>query len=201
MIWDDLFPQVLGYCPLAADMVARRHLVQAAREFCNRTNAWNSTLDVIPTVAEEAEYSISLWPGEELVKILSCEVDGREYVLQDGPIGRARQRRGDGQTITPAGMNFILTPTPIISDLNIYVDVALRPSLDSTSIPTALEAYTDYIADGAIARLLSLPGMEWRDEVTAQRFAGKFEDRISTVASKIALAARRVTPGSGVQWF
>lgn len=194
-----VLPSVNG-CP---DSLAIDHLIKAARRFCAATLVWNySTVPILAT-ASQPLYTLQIGEGEELVRLLSCEVNEATYEVPSGMTGRRSQRRHIGNTCVLVGNNdFTLEPAPFQTGHEIITDVAVKPAFENPAAwPDDLEEYIADLSHGAIASLCALPNTTWRDEKTERDQNGRFADRISTVAFKVTKGFGRSRHGAAIKWY
>ena len=76
-----------------------------------------------------------------------------------------------------------VNPTPTVAAKTLDFRVALKPALDGQAIPGLMfEHYSDHIANGAIARILRMPGKDWTNDRTADTYEGKYEVAVARTA-------------------
>lgn len=203
MKWSDMLTHVLPSVAGCPDSLAEDHLVKAARRLCAETMVWNYETVPVLTTAALAVYTLQIGQGQNLVRVLSCEVDGREHTIPAGMAGRRLQRRSIGVTCVVERQNDIrLDPPPHANNLEIITEVAVKPSLDAPADwPDDLEEHVHELACGAIASLCALPGTTWFNSAVALEQEARFRDRISTVAMKVSRGFGRAHHGAAVRWF
>lgn len=202
MTFDDFLPHVLPSVPGCPNELALDHILKAARTFCARTLVWNFAAPTIIAQAGVSAYTLQLLPNQELVRVLLVEVDGEEYMLPSGPLGRQAARRNRGYLCTMTGtQDFNLTPTPAVTGAKIITDIAVKPALTSTKWPDDFTEYVTDIAYGAIATLCLLPKLDWSDTKLAAEQAAMFNNRISVVAFKVSNGFGRARRGHSIAWF
>ncbi len=191
MKWSDMLPLVSPYVAGCSDQLAITHLVQAARRLCDRSLVWNYEASPITSTAGLGTYTIQIREGQELVRVITCEVAESDYTVVSGIDGRMAQRRNVGRTCYVEGSNDIkLIPTPWQDGLEIITDIAVRPSLLSPDMwPDDLKEHVEIVAAGAISSLCAMPassGATWHDAATAQYHEGKFTNRAATLALRVS---------------
>ena len=202
MRFEDMLSHVLPSVTGCPDQLAIDHLVKAARIFCAKTLVWNYSTLAIESVAGQALYPLQLDDGQELVRLLGCEVNGRLYETPGGLTGRRRQRAQESDTcVLINALEFQLEPAPGVAGDEIITDVAVKPTLTATEWPDELEESVSDIVHGAIASLCELPRVTWNDDKTALIQNARFADRINTVAFKVSKGFGRSRQGAAVQWF
>lgn len=203
MKWAQMLPHVLTHAVGCPDALAIDHLIKAARSFCSKTLVWNYTSPPIAATAGLALYTLQIGQGEELVRLLACEVNEAPYEVPSGASGRRMQRRKSGSTCVLVGNNdFTLEPAPYMDGHEIITDVAVKPAFENPAEwPDDLEEFIADIAAGAISTLCALPGVTWAAEKTAGEQAARFADRISTVAFKVSKGFGRSRHGAAITWY
>jgi hypothetical protein len=194
-----VLPSVVG-CP---EETALDHLIEAAREFCARTLVWNYQAMPIDSAAGVPNYTLQIAQGQNLVRLLTCEVNGQTYSVPSSLSGRAAQRAKSGNTaVVEANNDFRLEPAPYLSGLKIITDIAVKPTRkDPHDWPDDLEEYVTDIARGAVASLCRLPKVTWSDDKTAAAEHTLFTNRMGTVAFKVSKGFGRSSHGAALRWF
>jgi hypothetical protein len=186
---DDFLPLVKPYVRGCPDGLALQHLLDAAREYCERTLVWNFSCLPIKSEAGVARYTLQIAEQQEVSRILALEVNGSDYRVDDGVNGRAavrRSRSSDAAVFDLGTLDFTLAPAPTLDDMDIVVDVAVMPAQGATEWPDDLRSHVRNITRGAIASLCALPRVDWRDMDTVQMEGARFEDAVATTASRVA---------------
>lgn len=187
MLFEAFLPHVLPSVKGCSDPDAVDAVIKAAREFCRRTHVWNYECDPIMSAAEVPNYVFQLGEGQELVRILAVDLDGREYDVVSASAGRRLARRGCSERVAyiKGLQDIVLNPAPSADNQPIVTDVAVQPSLTSTEWPDDLADYLEDIAQGAIGFLKLDAGEDWSDPSGAMAARGRFNDRIATVAHQV----------------
>lgn len=73
---DDFLPEVLRYAPNASDIVASRHIIEAARRICEATLAWKEN-DTFSIASPEME-SICSIPDANIFRVAAARIEGRK---------------------------------------------------------------------------------------------------------------------------
>lgn len=203
MKWVDMLTHVLPSAPGCPESLAIDHLVKAARTYCAKTLVWNYETQPFDSTAGLARYTLQIAEGQALVRLLTCEVGEQTYDVPAGLSGRAMQRAASGYTCVIEGINdFVLEPAPHLDGLAIVTDIAVKPALTSPADwPDDLEEHVTALADGALSTLLALPGVSWKSKDEAIEAAGRFADRMGTVAFKVSKGFGRSRHGAKVKWF
>lgn len=181
--YDHLLPELPGCATALVDL----HLLQVARDFCNRTAAWREDFDSIDSVADTLAYDLFTPEAKtECVRLLSLTVNGDlQWALvappceQDQPCYPADKPpfalNADGDQIT-------LTKQPSGA---IEISGAMRPTSAATSLPDFL--YTEWLEAmrmGTLSRLMAMGRKHWTDREGAVFYAGEY-------AKKVTLAGTR----------
>lgn len=197
-------PFVLPYANGCPDLTAEFHVRQAAIEFFQRSLAWRQDLDAVMTVADQDAYSIPAPSGSSIVKLLSYTYDGSGGSLVDVDMGKALVLNQSGVEVgwSIDRATFTVNPVPAEDDLEIVLHVALKPSQASTSIPaTMFEQYVQYIAHGALAGVLDIPGEPWTNPAKAADYRSMFNADIARVGAIVAKAAGRASGRTKAFYF
>lgn len=204
MTYDDMLPRIHTYAPHVPPGTARRHLNDAARTFARRTLCWNYQHPSLLAVLNQAEYGLSLGAGEQLVKVLACDVNnGQTYTVQNGSLGRRLVREASGSRVCVVALpgTITLSPVPPIPGQPIVLDVAVMPDESGdTEWPDELEEHVEYIAAGALGTLCAMPNVSWSSPATAVDQREKFYRRIDAVYHTVAATLQRPAK-SGPRWF
>jgi len=172
-----LLPYLIG-CP---EPLARQALVDAAIDFCGRTNAVSVALDPVPVVAGVATYELEPPPQTSVSLVQKAWYDGR--LLKPVPYEQA-----DAIYNAPTGVpgyyygesvdeifSLTLWPTPgeSLPD-GLRIRAALMPARSATQLHTILfDRYVEAVVHGAIVLLASVPDEPYTDLVLAAASAAK----------------------------
>jgi hypothetical protein len=191
------FPEVVPTAIQAPNVVIRRQLADACRDFCKRTMLWTYELPAIDVVANEPEYDL-VTTGAEIVGADRAKFDGKTI----NPVAETALDEDDTQT----DMNSWRTQTTDIPERFfitfekkirlVYIpdaDLAgglvawaiLQPLITATDVPAFLwENFKDMIMDGAKYRLLSIQDMPWTDMKLAVGFGQSYEFQMTKAKQK-----------------
>lgn len=174
-----------------------RHLQRAAQSFCDGTRAWQQSLDVILSVANQAEYLIVPPAGAELTRVLLATVGSHRYEVRSGANARSmmREQRGN-RVIVVSGLHATLLPTPSQDDIEIVFDAALRPVFvgefnSSLEIPEKIEEYADAIIKGAASTVLAIPGRPWSNPAHSVYLAQLFSEYKTSIAARVGIGSMK----------
>lgn len=162
----DLLPRVLPYVKGCSEPLAESYIRDALIEFCRTTRIYRyrSQITTSPLLADPRSYDIGTPVNMNAFFVWSAKMDGypievvSEHEMQDLSDDIAV---GDPQKISLTHNHVEVYPTPA-SNKVIYIEVALYPSHTVDEIGCdELIPYYQAIADGAIGRLMMIPGKEW----------------------------------------
>lgn len=189
--WDAFHPYILIDVPGAAVPLVNQKLCLAAREFCERTSAWEEFSDPV-AVVEGVEYDIDIPTGAELVRIVSAAgADGEEIdVVVNDATPRSTKGRGTRFVLTQTEDGTAFKVNAALSGKTITVLMAFKPLLTATSVGDVLAVkYADAIAAKAKAMLQLVPNQPFSDPGSASVNASLFEAMVHQVANR-SFAAR-----------
>jgi hypothetical protein len=195
----DFLPKVLPHVPGCPDPLAENHVLEAAIEFCRRTNVWRVDLDPITLAANVSEYDLAN-PANGKVQLV-------ERVLYNGvPLDPKTPHQLDqdmpgwptlkGSIVAYYMLTrrkFRIVQIPAATETNaIVVQVSARPTRTATVLDSELyEEYLDEVAAGALSSLLGIPGKEWSSSAKAKERMDEFEKAISTYTANAAQSFSR----------
>ncbi|MCA1490086.1 hypothetical protein I6F11_04030 [Ensifer sp. NBAIM29] len=199
---DDFLPQVLLYAPNCSDLVAYRFIREAARELCQRTNAWRESDEV--TVSTPDCEAVSTISDADIHLIQRAELDGIKLTpttvawLDDNRPGweTSSDEEAQARWITQVRPDTV-TVYPRVSG-SLTTRLVLKPSLSALTLPRfLLDQWGTEIGKGAAGRILLLPGNE--NAAFGQALISEFNARLDTEAiraTKGQQGARLRTKGS-----
>lgn len=196
---EDFLPLVLPYARGCNELAAEGAVRQAAAEFCDKTDAWVQDLDGSVTEESVSDYDLELDSQATMVRLLRVTVGGKDITFS---------RRGDvpysgnpypltyAIALDRATLRLIAAPTT--SGLPISVTAALAPSPRAVRVDDVIaRPHQNAIVDGALARLLTMPG-EFHDPRSAEMREAKFQEAIRRAKTRAFYAnahgAARVVP-------
>lgn len=204
--YSDLLKEVLpGLSADPSDPVTENAIKRAVIELCARSWIWKMLCDQADVTAGESVVDMEPEMGASVAAVVSVEYNGKP--IEPADISRLDASRPGWRMTTGEPVAFtqidagqiILTPTPDATQRGaLSITLALQPSLTATGFPKWIaEKYLESIADGALARLLLMPGKPWADGTSGQLARSRFDQAIATArssaASSIGRAALRVT--------
>lgn len=203
--WDaffaDVLPDVLG-CP---EPTAERHILRAARRFCEKTGVWRQDLDRITTRDGKSIYDLPLPTGGEVVRILGGSLAGCDIDVAGADDSTTAQRRrgtgGRNRVLSRDGFSVVLLPTPA-ADQELFLEAWLQPSQSATGLPNAIaDKYLSEIAGGALATLLLVNKAPWANPGLADRKERDFAAAIGQAKKDAWKAYTANTPRARAQFF
>lgn len=198
----DMMPRLMPYLVGCPEVTVEHHLQIIATDFFQRTLAWREELPQIVTAANQQDYTMLLPQHSTVAKVLTYTHDGTQHDIIDAEAGEALSLQESSVQVAWSldRATVSINPAPIGGGVVMKLRVALKPSRTATAIPGRMfEHYIDHIVDGALARLLSMPGKEWTNTNAADRHRAAYElavARVSMMNSKGFSRQRRQR-----QWF
>ena len=179
MIDLDLFlPNIMPYALGCPDPVAHHNIRQAAQEFCERTRLWRDS-DEFAVSADNCSF-VCVPDGAELYQIEHASFDGKTLTptsikdLDRGNWGWRDSTDGVPRWITQIGMDTVQVVPG--GEGTLRLQTVLRPSDDAEQLPAFIgKHHRQLIAEGALARILMLPGQSFTDPTTAQFYSMRFD--------------------------
>lgn len=149
MTLDDILALVFIEVPSAPEFAVRQQIMLAAREFCEETYAWQQ-VEEVETEEGSAEVELFAPSGSEIVAVVSMA---------------GRERCKDYTQPTPS---MVKLSAPATSSQSIEVMLALKPRIQSSTLPDALKPYIEALARGTVYRMTHMSGVEWSNPKAAQ---------------------------------
>lgn len=168
MLVADFTVEVMPEVPGVTRQLAERAIIDTTRDFCDRTEAWQDTESDVPIVSGKTQYTFTLPPDSELVRVMAVttsngtvpvvtlyEMDTQHYSWRtvEGDVVRA---------VIPSPTGFVVFPIPT-ADSTLTILRALRPTVDAATIPDLVLRYRSCVVDGVVARLLRMADKPWTD--------------------------------------
>lgn len=149
---------------------------QAAIDFCHASRIYRTTVSDMDTVAGERDYGLVLPPDTTIVALEWLTLDGGDLEVASSRL----LSKSDVGTPThgyATGALLHLSPTPLHSVVGVVsAEVSVKPTHAATELPDeVVNDYNQAIIDGALARLLRIPGKAWTDPNAAGDYFTLFE--------------------------
>lgn len=204
--YSDLLDDVLPH--LAADPsdpVTEYAIKRACIEFCSGSWVWKYLPDPIDVTAGEATYDLEPLPATDISAVVAAEfnnvpLDPKAIEWLNHEIPGWRTTRKTPKYFTQVDTEqVILAAVPEASlTAGLTLTLALQPAQNSTGLPKWIaNQYLYALADGALSRLMLMPGKPWTDLATGQDKRSKFEAAIAnaraSAVSALGRAAQRTT--------
>lgn len=164
----DLVEEVLGDVLIAApgcpDMTAERVLGRAARQFCMDTHAWRYTTFPMAVIKGMREVQVDTPAATRVHRVFWATLAGDKLKGVSASSILTSEGRPQGYAMS-AGGTLMLDRLPSqnwIED-GVVVHMSLVPERGQTVLADELEPFVDAVAQLAIATLLAMPSVEWRD--------------------------------------
>jgi hypothetical protein len=185
MILDELLIHVLPYVPGCSASMAKRHLLNAAREWCRDTEIWQADLLPLITRAGRVGYALNTERHQEVVKINWVYVDtekcrlvaaaAAQTILDEFRLNPDQVACAACWTTNREDVN--LHPSPTTDGQLIRINAVLMPSKNAEELAEeVIGRHEESIAAGALGRLLSMPKEDWTDMDAASMWMGQFID-------------------------
>jgi hypothetical protein len=206
----DLLPQVFASAPTAPNQIVTRYMRDAAREFCRRTLAWKADVLALTVTADTANVTVTPPTDGVLIDINSAVLDNNTPLVKktraqlDKAFPKWRTEAGTPThiTLSETQNDILLVKIPATTYTSLLdVSGVFVPTLTATTLDDNLvDRYGEDIVNGALYRLLRLPGKPWSDPNQALFYGTLFEDAINDAKTEVADGnmvgvARKVTYG------
>lgn len=183
----DLATYVMVYVPACPLMFVEQQLRDVCRDFCAHAAIVQVEIDPIDVVAGQSDYDIDVPFGTDVTMILSATYQGATLA-----------ERGQYRGLTLGEANsFTLDQAPAASAPGaIAMRVATKPSRSANTVADILlNDYGYEIGQGAVGRLLMIPGQPWSAPASAAAYTATYQHartnaRIAADASFGAATAR-----------
>lgn len=170
-----LVPDVQVEIPEIPSFVAERHLLRAAREFCEETNAWRVSV-TLSVVANAPTINLAgfLPANTELVDIITMKnsaggepLEPRTYAQLDRDFSQWRTTMSTDAKYYVLESNNVLrlvyTPSTTVAD-KYFIRFSVKPLITATELSDLLvNKYDQKLINGALGRLYMLPRKPWTD--------------------------------------
>lgn len=188
-----------------SDPVTENAIKRAVIEFCSSSWIWKYLPDPMDVVAGEAYYDLEPLSGTDITTMMdvlhnNVPITPKTTTQLDNEIPGWRTTKLTPKYYTQVDTEqLILAPVPadnVASGLT--MTLVLQPSQTATGFPKWIfNQYIYALADGAISKLMLMPGKPWSDAATGLDRRARFENAIANArnnsVSALGRAAGRVT--------
>jgi hypothetical protein len=182
-VWlKDILPRTPGI----VRSVAKRELINAAREFYRQTGAWREVVENTYFDSGDYQYTVIPYaPSSEVIQVMSVEVNGS---LLDAKAERPVGDRASGTPTLwfPTGLNTVeIWPTPELYDDDVRIRVVLIPTEDAVTLPSSAYAkYYEALLDGVLGRLYGHPAKPYSNPAFAEYHLRRFRNAIGEAVAE-----------------
>lgn len=201
--WDTFYPRVLPDVIGCPEPTVDLALLDTARDFFQFTKAWREDLEATVLAATVSDYEFEVPTGAELVQAEDATLAGRcirillATTLQD----RVSNNGQRGIQVIDT-TQFRVLPTPAESGAELVIAAVLMPSETATGLPEEMaDAYRLEIANGALARLLTMNKAAWANPTLAAIKETAYLAGRGRVQTRVWRARSASTPRSRGQYF
>ncbi len=210
------YPYVLPYVPGCPNPMAKQAIRSACIEFAGRSCVVQNTQSE-SAIANQPNYDVEEPSGMTLVRVLAVyygtrRLEARSREMVNNAVAARGENVGSETYATgtpnewfnrdPAEPVVSLYPVPYAADTSaITIVAAHQPAHTATRVADILfDDYAEDIANGALARLLSMPNQPFSNPALAERHEKKFVDSMRQAAAiarvGLGAASSRVRPRS-----
>jgi hypothetical protein len=182
-VWlKDILPRTPGI----VRQVAKRELVNAAREFYRQSGAWREVLENTYFDSGDYQYTVVPYdPESEVIQVTSVEVNGTLLTAKtERPVGD--RQSGTPTLWFPTGLDTIeIWPTPEQYDDEVRVRVVLIPMDTTSTLPdSAYAKHYEALLDGVLGRLYGHPAKPYSNPALAEYHLRRFRNAIGEAAAE-----------------
>ena len=190
--WEEIDQQLMVAAPGCEWPMARLTMIEAAREFYQRSFAWLIDCMPIVTMAGVRDYDMLDVSNVDVVRMEQAFVNGEPVEPTDrqtftGLTTDAASRASSGQPQYCVFRDGLVEfwPTPGQTGQQILVSFAVKPERGAAGLPRPQwDEHIDWILEGAVARLMLSPKKPYSDPDLGAYHRRAFEDHILTAAWK-----------------
>lgn len=201
--YESLLPEIIPMVSSCPDTLIENSIRSATIELCEKAKVYQVELDPITAIANLFEYDLEPPSGTVVHEILWATYDGKDLEPITSALLEQRlpQWRQAGNQSTPeyfvkqSQSLFYLAPVPNeTKPAAVLVRAIVKPTHTSTSCSNdVMNDYRDTIINGALLRLLRLPGREWTDYAGAGVYSALFNEGIVEAEKRGRQTETRVT--------
>lgn len=200
--WSLFYPSVLPELPNVPFPMLDHWLRESAIEFCERTKAVVSTLDLVSAVANQMGYAVPLALNTDLVEIQDVWFSGEPLT----PAGRRFLERTYSDWTTETGTpehytqddmaTVLLVPAPAAAATGaIKIRAAIKPGSAATGVDDGLfSTYRAALCAGTKAKLMLMADKPWSNPDRGAFYTGVFEGAIASATPIVAAGHTRERP-------
>ncbi len=187
-LYESLLPEIIPMVPSCPDTLIENSIRSATIELCEKSGVYQQELDPITTIANLFEYDLEPPNGTVVHEILWATYDGTDLepitsALLEQRIPEWRKAGNEGTPeyfVKQSQSLFYIAPVPNVTKVSsVLMRAVLKPTHTSTACDDdVMNDYRDTIVNGALLRLLRMPGREWTDYAGAGVFASLFNEQL-----------------------
>lgn len=201
---DDVLPSLAAD---PSDPVTEHAIKRACIEFCNGSWIWKHLPDAIDVVAGEAFYDLEAPQGTDISAVMdvahnNVPLTAKSVAWLDAQLPGWRTTRAAPKYYTQVDTEQVIVaavPDAGISG-GLTMTLALQPSQSATGLPKWIfNQYLYVLADGAMSKLMLMPGKPWTDLANGQDRRTRFEQGIANARTSALAALGRAAQRSTSQ--
>jgi hypothetical protein len=182
-----------------SDPVTEHAIKRAVIQFCEGSWIWKHLPDPIDVSAGEATYTLEVPPGADVAAVIGAEYDGQPIEQKSLDWLNANLQGWRTTTGTPKYFTQVNTEEVVLAPVpegnltgGLVLTLALSPSQASTSFPKWIfNQYIYALADGALAKLMTMPNKGWTDVAAGLDRRVAFDAAIAGARASAATALGR----------
>lgn len=200
--YESLLPEIIPMVPSCTDTLIQQNIRASVIELCEKSKVYQAELDPITTVANLYEYELEPPSSTAVHEILWASYDGID--IEPATTALIEQRKPKWRDLSNASTpeyyvrvsstKFHLVPIPNVTKAgSVILRAVLKPTHRSTSCSDdVMNDYRDTIINGALYRLLRIPGREWTDYPGAQVYGSLFLEGLATAEARALQKETRI---------
>ena len=201
--FDTILPRVTTRAAKVAEPAAIDAIREAVIELCERARVWPFQVDLTLTTAEADDIPVPA--GAVLHEIETVRFDGRRltprtiYDLEDR--FSASNTPGAPAYYAQHLEGTIIVKPPAPGEV-IRIKGFLKPDITATEAPDyVLREHRELIADGALARLLLIPGQAWTSMELGAYHQARWQQQLDHILAKFLQGQQRAPLRTRPQYF
>lgn len=201
MTLTDFLPYVLPQAAGCPEELAELNIRLALIELCRKGRIWREHQTAIQTVADQTAYAYTQEADQQIVELMSLELEGVDIEVVSQDVGKARDRNGWTSTYAYGGLSgFQLRPAQE-EDLAIITYCAVAPTLDAADVPDDFARYAEQIGRGTLARVLKIKDRPFTDKAEAESLQKQWLLDIGEAQTDASKGNVRVKQRTSAHWF